>query len=88
MLQVPVLGRGEQAADQFAAYIMLRLSKDEARRTILGSSYLFQGSDATGPEISVPIQKRLRTNTRYPPNGCSVSFASPMAPTRNCLPTS
>jgi hypothetical protein len=39
MLQVPVLGREEDAADQFSAYIMLRLSKDEARRMILGSAY-------------------------------------------------
>ena len=39
MLQIPVLGREEDAADQFAAYLMLRLGKDEARRMILGSAY-------------------------------------------------
>lgn len=39
MLEIPVLGREEDAADQFAAYIMLRLSKDEARRLILGTAY-------------------------------------------------
>lgn len=39
MLQIPVLGREEDAADQFSAYIMLRLSKDEARRMILGAAY-------------------------------------------------
>jgi Putative metallopeptidase len=39
MLQIPVLGREEDAADQFSAYVMLRLSKPEARRMILGSAY-------------------------------------------------
>jgi hypothetical protein len=39
MLQIPVLGREEDAADQFSAYLMLRLSKGEARRIILGSAY-------------------------------------------------
>lgn len=39
MLQIPVLGREEDAADQFSAYIMLRLGKDEARRMILGATY-------------------------------------------------
>ncbi len=39
MLQIPVLGREEDAADQFAAYIMLRLSREEARKMILGSAY-------------------------------------------------
>ncbi len=41
MLQIPVLGREEDAADQFAAYIMLRLGKDEARRMILGAAYQY-----------------------------------------------
>ena len=38
MLQIPVLGREEDAAN-FSAYVMLRLSKPEARRMILGSAY-------------------------------------------------
>lgn len=55
MLEVPVLGREEDAADQFAAYIILRLDKEEARRMILGSSYLFK-VDASAPQVSIPIQ--------------------------------
>jgi hypothetical protein len=39
MLQVPVLGREEDAADQVSAYIMLHLGKAEARRLIGGTSY-------------------------------------------------
>lgn len=39
MLKVPVLGREEDAADLFAAYIMLNLAKDDARRLIFGVAY-------------------------------------------------
>ena len=34
MLSVPLWGRPEDAADQFSAYMMLQLGKDEARRLI------------------------------------------------------
>ena len=50
MLQIPVLGRQEDAADQFSAYIMLRLSKGEARRMILGSAYHY-AIQVPGPEV-------------------------------------
>ena len=55
MLQIPVLGREEDAADQFSAYVMLRLSQDEARRMILGSAYHHR-IQMPGPEITVPLQ--------------------------------
>jgi hypothetical protein len=55
MLQIPVLGREEDAADQFAAYVMLRLSKDEARRMILGSAYHHK-IQMPGPQVDIPIQ--------------------------------
>ncbi|CAN7729595.1 DUF4344 domain-containing metallopeptidase [Bradyrhizobium sp. LjRoot220] len=55
MLQIPVLGREEDAADQFAAYVMLRLSKDEARRMILGSAY-HHAIQMPGPQVTVPIR--------------------------------
>jgi hypothetical protein len=55
MLQIPVLGREEDAADQFSAFITLRLSKDEARRMILGSAYQYQ-LHMPGPQVTVPIQ--------------------------------
>jgi hypothetical protein len=54
MLQIPVLGREEDAADQFAAYLMLRLSKDEARRLILGSAY-HHAIQMPGPQVTIPI---------------------------------
>jgi hypothetical protein len=55
MLQIPVLGREEDAADQFAAYLMLRLGKDEARRMILGSAY-HHAIQMPGTEVKIPVQ--------------------------------
>ena len=42
MLQVPVFGREEDAADQVSAYIMLNLRKAEARRLIAGTAYAYK----------------------------------------------
>ena len=42
MLDVPVLGREEDAADQVSAYIMLQLGKAEARRLIGGVAHAYQ----------------------------------------------
>lgn len=41
-LDVPVLGREEDAADQVGAYIYLQLGKDEARRLIMGTVYVYR----------------------------------------------
>jgi hypothetical protein len=38
MYQVPLFGREEDAADQFAGYVMLQLGEDKARRLIGGAS--------------------------------------------------
>jgi hypothetical protein len=54
MLQIPVLGREEDAADQFSAYVMLRLAKDEARKMILGAAYQYK-LYMPGPQVTVPI---------------------------------
>jgi hypothetical protein len=40
MLEVPFLGREEDAADQFSAYVLLHRAKEDARRLILGVAYL------------------------------------------------
>lgn len=42
VLDVPVFGREEDAADQFAAYIMLRFRNDEARRFVKGAAYSYK----------------------------------------------
>jgi Putative metallopeptidase len=47
MLKVPILGREEDAADQIAAYALLQLGPDEARRTVVGVAYMY-GHEAQG----------------------------------------
>jgi Putative metallopeptidase len=39
IFHVPLFGREEDAADQFAAYLMLHFGKDQARRWIEGAAY-------------------------------------------------
>jgi hypothetical protein len=41
-LNVPLFGRPEDAADQFAAYMMLKLGKDQARRLIGGAAFSYK----------------------------------------------
>jgi hypothetical protein len=53
-LKVPVLGREEDAADLFSAYIMLQLGKGDARRLILGSAYQYK-ADVVSPQV--PLTK-------------------------------
>ncbi len=50
MLDVPFLGREEDAADQFSAYILLHLGKKEARRLILGTAYAYKLEAEEPPE--------------------------------------
>jgi hypothetical protein len=42
MLQVPIFGREEDAADQFSAFLMLHFGPEEARRLIAGAAYQFK----------------------------------------------
>ena len=67
MLELPVLGREEDAADQVAAYIMLQFGELEARRLILGTAYAYKTDEKrSGPcrpvedyanEHSTPAQR-------------------------------
>ena len=47
-LSVPVLGREEDAADQFAAYFLLQFAKSDARKLIVGVAYTYH-LDASKP---------------------------------------
>ena len=53
VFRVPIFGRAEDAADQFATYIMLQFGKDQARRLIGGAAYAYhvyvQNSRVTAP---------------------------------------
>jgi hypothetical protein len=46
--QVPILGREEDAADQFSAYFLLTFAKDDARRLLAGVAYDY-ARDASVP---------------------------------------
>lgn len=48
--QTPILGREEDAADQFSAFIMLQFDKSEARRLIQGNAYQYAG-DIRSPVV-------------------------------------
>jgi hypothetical protein len=52
-LDVPVLGREEDAADQVSAYIYLQFGKAEVRRLIMGTlyAYLREGQDNAPPTM-------------------------------------
>jgi len=52
LLQVPVLGREEDAADQFSTYLMLHFGPAEARRLIAGAAYQFK-KDLDKPEVTL-----------------------------------
>jgi hypothetical protein len=56
ILSIPLLGREEDAADQFSSYIMLRFPKEEARRMIMGSAYQYR-ADVRIPTVTMPQQK-------------------------------
>jgi hypothetical protein len=54
LLDVPVFGRTEDAADQFATYIMLQFGKESARRLITGAAYSYQ-KYVKNPTVTVPL---------------------------------
>ncbi len=56
MWKVPVLGREEDAADFFSAYLMLKFNKQEARRLIMGAAYQYREHVRT-PHVSLPVVK-------------------------------
>lgn len=56
LLNVPLFGREEDAADQFSAYIMLHFGPQEARRLIAGAAYAFKG-DLQKREVTLNLKE-------------------------------
>ena len=54
LLELPVFGNEEDAADQFATYIMLQFGKDDARRLITGAAFAYERY-VQNPEVSAPL---------------------------------
>jgi hypothetical protein len=55
MLDVPSFGNAEDIADQFSAYIMLLVGKDESRRLIGGAAYSYK-SVMENPTVIMPTK--------------------------------
>lgn len=64
LLSIPVFGRGEDAADQFATYIMLQFGKDQARRLILGAAHSYKNF-IDRPKVTAPL--KAFSDTHSPP---------------------
>jgi hypothetical protein len=54
VLELPVFGRMEDAADQISAYIYLQLDLEDARRLIGGTAYAFLSEAADEELLSLP----------------------------------
>lgn len=54
LLDVPVFGGGEDAADQFATYIMLQFGKEQARRLVIAAAYSYRGF-LTHSKVTAPL---------------------------------
>jgi hypothetical protein len=52
-LDIPFFGREEDTADYFASYVLLHFSKDDARRLILGASFM-GGNEAMEEQKKAP----------------------------------
>lgn len=61
VLEIPFFGREEDAADYFASYLLLRFSKEDARRLILGASFM-TGKEAAEEQGKAP-ELRLLADT-------------------------
>lgn len=64
LLQVPVLGREEDASDQIAAYVMLQFGKPVARTAVRGTAWKWYSKDWEHPllwDVHSPPEERFRS---------------------------
>jgi hypothetical protein len=58
IFDIPVFGREEDAADQFATYIMLQFGEDRAHKLILGAAFSYRAfikNYKEKPNVSLPL---------------------------------
>jgi hypothetical protein len=55
ILDIPIFGRLEDAADQFAVYVMLQFGKEQARRSIGGAAYSYK-EDVLKSEVTTQLK--------------------------------
>jgi len=83
--KVPVLGREEDAADFFSAYLMLKFNKQEAHRLIMGTAYQYR-EHVLKPKVTVPVvefadQHAMPAQRYY--NVLCIAYGSNEAPFRD-----
>jgi hypothetical protein len=78
-LDIPILGREEDAADQVSAYIYLQLGKDEARRLIMGTAYtyLLEVQDTDPPDMEEFADEHSTSEQRVINLSCLAYGADP-----------
>lgn len=64
ILDVPIFGGAEDAADRFATYIMLQFGKDEARRLVTAAAYSYRNF-LTHEKVTAPLA--AFSDTHLPP---------------------
>lgn len=82
VLDIPFFGREEEVADYFATYILLQLCKDDARRLILGTSFV-GGAEAIeeqgkAPELHLLADTHSLPAQRYFNRWCMAYGANPV----------
>ena len=71
LLDAPVFGRAEDAADAFAVYMMLQLGKRDAERLILGAAYSYKDYMK---KLSVCVPLTAFADPHGTPNGAFLQF--------------
>ena len=90
-LSVPILGREEDAADQFAAYILLQFAESDARRLIYGVAYSYN-IDASKPSTKKILSLTSTAFRRSASTTCcawhtgQIPSCSPISWTRDIYP--
>src|SRR5262245_28877132 len=64
VLGIPVFGREEDAADDFATYIMLRFGDEESRALITGAAYSYN-KYVQGSQVTVPMAAFSDSNSAH-----------------------
>jgi Putative metallopeptidase len=54
LLDIPLFGRPEDAADEFAAHVLLRIGKEDARKLVEGAAYTYTNY-VRNPTVTVPV---------------------------------
>jgi hypothetical protein len=78
-VDVPILGREEDAADQVSAYLYLRLGKDEAHRLITGTvyAYMLEVQDTDPPDMEEFADEHSTAEQRLINLSCMAYGADP-----------